>query len=409
MKKRRFSKTARLLLALGALMQVAAFLAFQAGGALLEYAICAPDVQKIDSSASGGESAPARIETGLEALMKARDDVESQLSDGLAALACGGMKSGASVSGDGGDAVATLQAVDRCWLETCPRQLGAGRWMDSSELKSGAKVAVLDADLAFKLFGSESAVDRKLRIGEAEFRVVGTVRHRRGVGERDEYSAYIPLAAAAKQGLQLDTLTMYALPLSQSGLDQSFTSAMEAAWGPGSFYNLRKEAMGALLLTRVILFAFGMAVMARLAKGLRALARRFGAEMREMRARGYARSYLAPSAARILALAACAALLLAATYALLSFVVEPVYTFTEWVPESLVEISALKAVFWSRTADAARLVRVITPDAARASFWGGIARLGAVLFLLGCALGRGREKKMKKLTGSGNQTGAAVV
>lgn len=408
MKKRRFSRTARLLLVLGALMQIAAFLAFEAGGTLLEYAICAPDVQKIEASV-GGEATPARIETGLEALMKARDEVESQLSDNLAALACGGMKSGASLSAGGADATATLQAVDRCWLETCPRQLDEGRWMDSGELKSGAKVAVLDADLSFKLFGSESALDQTVRIGDADYRIVGTARHRRGVGERDEYSAYIPLTAAAKQGLQLDTVTMYALPLTKSGLDQSFTAAMEAAWGPGSFYNLRKEAMGGLLLTRVILFAFGAAVVARLAKGLRALARRFAAEMAGMRAHGYLRSYLAPSAARILALAACVALLLAAAYALLSFVVEPVYTFTEWVPESLVEISALKAVFWNRTADAARLVRVVTPDAAYASFWSGCARLGAVGFLLGCALGRGREKKMKKLAGGGNQTEATAV
>ena len=55
------------------------------------------------------------------------------------------------------------------------------------------------------------------------------------------------------------------------------------------------------------------------------------------------------------------------------------------------ELSALKAVFWSRAEDAAQLVRVVTPEAARSAFWGSAARLGAVLTLLGLALGRGRR------------------
>lgn len=395
MKTKRFSRTAMLLLIVGALMQLGAYLALQSGDMLLQYAICAPDVRQIEAS-SGSGAQVTHYDTGLEPLMKAREEVLDQLGDGLSALACGGMRSGADISGGGASASATLQAVDLCWLETCPRQVDAGRWMDSGELKSGAQVAVLDADLAFDLFGSESPVDREVEIGEARYRVIGTVRHRRGVGERDEYSVYIPLSAAAKQGIQLDTLTMCAVPLTRSGMDQSFTAAMESAWGPGSFHNLRKETMGGLLLLRMILFAIGMVIAVRLVKGLFALARRFRGQIAALRAHSYARRYLGPAIARILAVTGCAALLLSAIYGLLSFAIEPVYTFTEWVPESLVELSALRTVFWSRTADAARLVQVSTPEAARIAFWGGMARLGGVIFLLGCALSRGRAAARRK-------------
>lgn len=386
MRKRRFSRTARLLIALGAVFQLAALLAFHMNDALLEYAICAPDVQTV-SSADGSSHA----ETGLEPLIEARDDVFEQLGDGLAALACGGIKSGSSVSGGGNTAGAALQAVDLCWLETCPRRIAEGRWMDTSELKSGARVAVLDADLAFKLFGSESALERTVRIIDADYRVIGTVHHRRSVGERDACNAYVPLSAVAAQGVQLDTLTMYALPLSQTGMDQSFTAAMRDAWGSGSFYNLRREAMGGMLLTRLLLCALGMALLWRLTIPLRGLARRFRGEIAEMRRHGYLRNYFLPSAARILALILCAAAWLAAVYGVLCVAIEPVYTFTEWIPESLVELSALKAVFWSRAEAAAQLVRVVTPEAARSAFWGSAARLGAVLTLLGLALGRGRR------------------
>lgn len=386
MRKRRFSRTARLLIALGAVLQLAALLAFSTSDALLEYAICAPDVQTV--STTDGSS---HAETGLEPLIEARDDVFEQLGDGLAALACGGMKTGASVSGNGTTADAALQAVDLCWLETCPRRIAEGRWMDGSELKSGAQVAVLDADLAFKLFGSESALERTVRIADKDYRVIGTVKHRRSVGERDECSAYIPLSAVMAQGIQLNILTMYALPLAQTGMDQSFTAAMRDAWGDGSFYSLRQEAMGGMLLSRLLLCALGMALLWRLTNPLRSLARRFRGEIAEMRRHGYLRSYLLPSIARILALMLCAAAWLAAVYGVLCVAIEPVYTFTEWIPESLVELSALKTVFWSRAEDAAQLVKVVTPEAARSAFWGSAARLGAVLTLLGLALGRGRK------------------
>ena len=218
--------------------------------------------------------------------MDAREDVFEQLGDGLAALACGGIKGGVSVSGNGTTAGAALQAVDLCWLETCPRHIAEGRWMDASELKSGAKLAVLDADLAFDLFGSESALERTVRIANADYRVIGTVKHRRSVGERDAYSAYIPLSAVAAQGIQLDTLTMYALPLAQTGMDQSFTAAMRDAWGAGSFYNLRREAMGGMLLTRLLLCALGMALLWRVTNRLRGLEKRFRGEIAEMQRHG---------------------------------------------------------------------------------------------------------------------------
>ena len=386
MRKRRFSRTARLLIALGTVLQLAALLAFSMDDALLEYAICAPDVQTV--SAADGSS---HRETGLEMLIDAREDVFEQLGDGLAALACGGIKGGTSVSGGGTTAEAALQAVDLCWLETCPRRILDGRWMDASELKSGAQVTVLDADLAFDLFGSESALERTVRILDKDYRVIGTVKHRRSVGERDACSAYVPLSAVTAQGVQLDTLTMYALPLAQTGMDQSFTAAMRNAWGAGSFYSLRREAMGGMLLSRLLVCALGMALLWRLMNPLRGLAKRFRGEIAGMQRHGYLKSYLLPSLARIFMLMLCAAAWLAAVYGVLCVAIEPVYTFTEWIPESLVELSALKAVFWSRAEDAAQLVKIVTPEAARSAFWGSAARLGAVLTLLGLALGRGRR------------------
>ena len=397
--KRRYSIPAKLLILLGIAAQLAAVWALAPVDPVLEYVIPAPDVRQIE--ASGEEDRAPRAETGLGPLMKSREDVEAQLGEAVSALAVGGMKGGAAVSGGGQTAVAALRAVDLCWLETCPRRIAGGRWMDSGELRHGARVAVLDEDLAFALFGSEGAEGKEIEIESARYAVIGTVRHRRGPGEADEYAAYIPLAAAADAGVQLDVVTMHALSAVSSGLDQSFTEAMRSAWGAGELHNLRKERMGALLLTRLLLFAFGMAVLFRLLKGYGALTRRWRKQVAELQARSYARRWLAPAMLRVLGGILGGALLLAGAYVLIDFVIQPVYTFTEWVPESLVSLSALRAVFWDRVASAARLIALRTPESARIAFWGTAARAGGAALLLGLALGRGKFAALPK---SGNQS-----
>ena len=383
--KRRYSIPAKLLILVGIAVQLAAALALLSVDPVLEYAIPAPDVRRVEDS---GEDRRVKLETGLEQLIEAREDVEAQMGEAVSALSMSGTRGAAVISGGGQTVAAALRAVDVCWLETCPKRIAEGRWMDSGELRRGARVALLDADLAFALFGSEGAEGKEIEIEGAKYRVIGTVRHRRSVGEAEAYSAYIPLTAAADAGLQLDVVTMHALSSVPSGLDQSFAEAMRSAWGAGELHNLRKERMGALLMARLLVFAFGMALVFGLLRRFKAQVRRWREQVNELRARSYARRWLGPALLRVLGGVLGGVALLAAAYALLSFVIEPVYTFTEWVPESLVSLSALRAVFWDRTAHAARLMSLRTPESARIAFWGALARTGGMALLLGLALGR---------------------
>ncbi len=410
MRKRHFSRMARVLIVLGLLLQLWAMVALFGQGPLLEYAVCAPEVQKIASGGSEeGATTQTQVETGLQALMDTQEKVEDELAEAVTAVSCAGMRSGVNISAKGNSATATLVAAGRRYLETCPQEIASGRWMDGAELQQGTKIALLDEDLAFALFGSEPCEGMEVEIEGTSYRVIGTVHHRRSVGEVDAYCAYIPLKAADRQGLQLETMTMYALPAVSAGLDQSFQTLVSSSWGEGSFYSMRKERMGALMLTRVIAFAFGLVILARLMGLLRRFCGVCRAHIAQLRLTCYARGWLWPATWRILLIVLSVAVLLLAFYGLLSFLIEPVYSFTEWVPESLVELSALKKVFWDRVAQGAQLVRVNTPEAAYVSFWGGMARLGGVALLLGLAMGRKNEKKMRKEAKTGNQSTPQTV
>ena len=178
--------------------------------------------------------------------------------------------------------------------------------------------------------------------------------------------------------------------------EQSFIAAMEPLWGEGSFYNLNKQVMGATMLPRLMCFAFGMAIVLRLLKRLRALLSRFMARIRELHSHMYLPRLLPRAFWRLGLVALGAAGLLAVTYGLFSFAIEPVYTFTEWVPESLVEPSAIRTVFWNLAQSAARPVSVQTADSARIAFWGGFVRWGTILILLALASRRKSEKNMQK-------------
>ena len=89
------------------------------------------------------------------------------------------------------------------------------------------------------------------------------------------------------------------------------------------------------------------------------------------------------------------AALVGLTYLLMVFSAQPLYVFTEWVPENPVAWSAITKVFWNLTTAAGKLVRVGSRELRAVEFWGGLARWGVLLLLLGAAL-RPRRKPAAK-------------
>lgn len=344
-------------------------------------------------------TAPAPGEKG-ESYRKLNDDarkLDASMKDALAWVAAGGAASSVSVSAGGKSAEAALWAVGEGWLEVYPRFLTQGRRIGESELQSGARVAMLDADLAFQLFGEELPENAAVKLDDVEFRVVGAVRHAgstfggRGVGDAQRYDIYIPLLAAGGAEFPLEAVTLSAQPTGNgAGAAQLFEEAAGQWRSGGELVNLKKEAMRRTILPRIMLLIAGLYAIVGLFRRMTDLAARrieaFKADLSQ--------SYFKALIPQLLGLIGLILLgygaLIGLTYLLLVFSAQPLYVFTEWVPENIVEWSSISKVFWSLTADAARLVRVGTRELRVVEFWGGLARWGTALFLLGAAL-RGRK------------------
>lgn len=368
------------LMALGAAMAIFALAMLSRSGSVLQY--CAPAGAADDRGA------------GIRAAARAAGKLDEAMGDSLAWTAAGGEAGEVSLTAGDRSETCALVAMGEGWLEVYPRFVAWGRRISETELRRGERVMVLDEGLAFKLFGGEMPPDARATLEGQAYRVVGTVRRAggigggRGVGDAREFSAYIPLLAAAADGIRLDALSISAQPAGSPGAaSAAFEESARAIWrDDGTMIDLRKETMRRTILPRMVLLIAGLYALAGLFRRMTALCRRWAEGFR----RDLKKSYIGPLAPKLAGLIALALLgygaLAGLTWLLLSYSAQPLYVFTEWVPENPVAWSAITKVFWNLTTAAGRLVRTGSRELRAVEFWGGLARWGVLLFLLGAAL-----------------------
>ena len=375
-RKRRFPWV---LIALGAAMALFAGVMLSQTRDVLQYCVVAPEP---------GEKGEAILELEEQA-----QKLAESLKGTVSWLALDGAAGATSLSSEGGSQEANLVAMGRGWLEVNPRFLVKGRRIGEAEMERGDRVAMLDDGLAFKLFGTDLPEDARVKLNNAEYRVVGTVRHAgsllggRGVGDALEYDAYVPLKAAVECGVSLEAMTLSAVSPGGAGASMLFLDGAENQWkAGGQLIDLKKEAMRRTILPRILLLIVGMYVMVGLFKRMTGLAGRMFDGFRQALKGSYFRA-LIPKLLGIIGLTLLGyGALIGATYLLMVFSVQPLYVFTEWVPENIVEWSSIEKVFWSLTSAAGRLVNVGTRELRVVQFWGGLLRWGVILALLGFAL-----------------------
>lgn len=378
MKKRKFRRGACLLLATGLLTMALSLIVLCAAPDSLQYVV----------ASSGNEEE-------LRRALNAQGEAAEQLADCVSTVSVGAISETASVSAGERSASATVYAVGEGWFEMYPVFQVEGRRLTETELRQGERVALLDSELAFSLFGAELPTDARARIGETEYLVVGTIRHSRSVGEVQAHCAYVPLTSDGKA--QRDTLVLAAKPIAGAGARTIFESSARSLWrSDGCFYDLKKEALRQMMLPRVLLLLFGMSAIFALMRRVNRLLSRGLEGYREKLRRNYFKATLPALAGLILRFLAGYGAVIALMYALVSFSVQPLTVFTEWVPENFVEWSSLKNVFWSLTNGAAKLVKAGTPEMRRLEFWGRLLRWGTIAALAGAVLLRRKDEKTEK-------------
>ena len=375
------------LMILGALMALSALFMLGQTPNVLQYTALAP--QAGDGNANINEK-----------LDKAQEVWEAQHAN-YAWMTLGGGNSRVRASNGMKYEEVNLVAMGEGWLEVYPRFLKAGRRISELELQHGTAVVMLDEGLVVKLFGSTLPESASIMINDVEFRVVGAVRHGgsvfggRGVGDVVPYDVYIPLKAAVTNNIPIETLTLSALPRGGAGWSNTFLAGAKQWMEDGYLIDLSKEVMRCTILPRLLLLVVGIYALLGLFRRMTDTVMGWFAGYRQALKRHYFKELIPRLAGIVAATLACYGALVGLAWLLLTFSVQPVYTFTEWVPENFVEWSSIAKVFWNLVSASASLVRVSTREMRIVEFWGALLRWGLILVLLGAALlpKARREKK----------------
>jgi hypothetical protein len=281
-----------------------------------------------------------------------------------------------------------LVAVGEGYFELYHHTLADGRYFYREELRYGDKVAVIDSEVAFLLFGTSRFDERYIIINGGLYRVVGVIRHSRHVGEAGSAKVFIPIMQAAQTDIKLEMLTVSAKPMRGMGADAAFPDIVRGWRSGGGYCNINREAEYSLLTARVLGFFLGMWACVSLIKHWTRLMRRAIERYKAALSLEYAVNIIWPLLLKLLGGAVGYIALAAAVLALILFLVMPVMTFTDWIPSVLVDPREIIDLFWDINARNSSPVSLRSPQALYARHYETVSTLGVMLFLMGFALGR---------------------
>ena len=313
------------------------------------------------------------------------------------AMTIHGLRKNTTVSRSNGrsETDVTLKMAGPRFFELYPRAAAEGELLSARQIAGPVRAAVLDSDLAFRLFGEVSPIGEKVQIGENEYTVTGTVRPGRSVGSANAYTVWIPLTAGGD--LTPDLLTVSARSGAEDGFSTIWRKEAERVFGEGTWTGLSREKVRAALPLRFIGLFFALVWMRKWIAVLKKWGGAFVADARRRQAHSYAVRLIPYYALRVLAAVLLLAATLAVFWGMAVLFAEPLRLFPEWVPENPVALSSIRSRFWSLIADNAVSLRLVTEETAVLSFYTFLMRVGVLLTLLGVLqTWRIRKRKAEK-------------
>ena len=344
-----------------------------------------------DTQTADNANATTLTNDGLRQARLGMDALNEQLDGACQPASLYAVADGASVIAkmDNATAVtARLEAIDELAYTVKSLTLKSGRLIYAEELQRGDRVAMVDEKLAVALFNYAEPLDRYLLLGDEKYRIVGILNDWKRVGDRQEYTLYVPYRAVENSAQTMTALCVEPVPLPNAGGWGAFETATASLSASGTCVSLAKETMNASLPFRVVGCAFGLIAILFALRVLNARASAMYADYR-MRLREQYAMRLLPrfgwrAALLCLGYAACA-FLFAQLFVLF---VEPVYTFPEWIPAVLVEPKDISTVFWNVWQKQAAVLELRSPELVRIRFFrsvmgwacGGVALSGGILW-----------------------------
>lgn len=334
-----------------------------------------------------GDEGPAEEEKpnlAIEDLQKRlKEAADTDWQTAIETYSVEGIISSANFSSDKGGGNGRLTAIGEHSLQIYPLIAREGRLIYPEEFKRGDPVALIDEQLALGVFSESNPVGKTMMIQGEPYRVIGVVRHQKKVGDEKDYGAYVPLNSFITKSIPLDALMISARPIQGSGAGSTFLDVIQTQMQlRGTFTNLQKEVMGVKMPLRVMLFALGLIIMLAFIKWWNKRVLAFIDDYKRRLKIHYALRLLPRLIIGIAILFLGYILVALALAKLVQYILLPVYTFPEWIPEKLVAWSEIKKSFWNVWQGQAKLIEIRSPQLLFIRFFGFLISWGTGGFSL---------------------------
>ena len=300
-------------------------------------------------------------------------------------------------SENGGSVTATVYAVTEGYFDLRTESLLAGRLISGEDIRGEAAFAVIPEKTAQSLFPGREAVGSILIAADGEYTVIGVVRGGFRPGEADEHRIWIPSSRAGEELLGNGTVEIaasVARPEEKAVLRNTLKT-----WVPGGTWidgsRLRLTAVmplwaSALLLGACLLRMLGRAL-------IREYRRRIG-EVREKLNHDYASRAAVFGLPRFLPAALGTAALGLGLWGLLRLAAEPLYVYTDWIPEIFTDPASVLTTVRTLLTGSAAGIRCMSRSAAIAEWSRSCILWGTMLGWGGACMNRFcRGEKFHKL------------
>ena len=357
-------------LLLGLALTVCGAVLLMLSGGRLEYILPAPAATQ-----EGGE---------LNALYEEAQKQLASIADSVTASAVGARLQGANLATETQNAQTTVYAVGSGYFDVVHETLLDGRLISEADVKRAEDAIVIDESTALSFFAGDEPVGKTVTLDGMNYEVAGVIKTSRRLGETDEHVAYIPITAASANALAMQTVELIAKTADKTTGSAILMENTLRTWrSGGSFYNYDKLTLGAVMPLRWMILFAGVALLLSLVSRLNAAAWGRVCYYADQLKTRYARDMLGGMMGSVLLALLGYAALAGAAFALAKFSIDPLYVFTEWVPEVLVELSSIAKRFWSLNDANAAAVRCVSRNYCVLETGRGLLRWGLLALLLG--------------------------
>ena len=279
----------------------------------------------------------------------------------------------------------TLYAVGEGYADLHHETLLSGSYITGEDIRNGRKAALINQSCAFSLFPSTDPIGQTLICNGKELEIIGVTKEGFRPGEAADHIIWIPFPLAETKSP--GTMTLEIRVRSGSQAKNNILKTLLSQWHTGGtahdFSRLRLETLMPLwFLGAVAGFQLLKLLTEKTVRVKKDLCRSFRARLET----SYPGQLKGALLGTILIGICAAALLLACIYAFLSYLMIPLYTFTDWIPEAFVDPNAVAATVRRLLPGAAVSGQYFSSDSTAYRLYSSWIAAGCLLFSAGVAL-----------------------